>query len=83
MQAVSPNRITADIVDEAVAESDTAGRRRAAAVMDGHGVPFAVIVRVLSPDGPRRGESRSQGPFSSSSSLNERAGLTTSDDACL
>jgi hypothetical protein len=74
MQAASPDHMTAAIVDEAIARSATAGRRLAAASMNGHRVPFAVIVRVLSADGPRRGESRGQGPFSSSPFSSERAG---------
>lgn len=74
MQAASPDHMTEAIVDDAIETSATAGRRHAAAFMDGHRVPFTVIVRVLSAHGPRRGESRSQGPFSSSSSSSERAG---------
>lgn len=83
MRAASPDQITAAFVDEAIAKSAMAGRRQAAAFMDGHRIPFAVIVCVLSADGPRRGESRSQGPFSSSSSSSERAGTTTSGDTFL
>jgi hypothetical protein len=77
MQSASCDHITADIVDEAVETSATAGRQQAAAFMDGHGVPFAVIVRVLSADGRRRRVGRDQRPLPSSSSSSKRAPGTT------
>jgi hypothetical protein len=73
MQSASPDRITAAIVDEAVASAPVAGRRRAAAFMDGHRVPFAVIVRVLSAEGRRRRACRDHLLLPSGSSSGEGA----------
>lgn len=56
MHPARSNKVTARIVDEAIALLERTTRRDAARYMEKHGVTFRVIVRLLAPGEPRRTE---------------------------